>query len=207
MRDAIGFYWTLPVPWAGFTALPEDIDAAAQASRTIRYQRDLIRRHAREGSFRLVAEKVFLEIAPDRGSRHFLDALRPLEAMCRAQGATLLLVDFSQIQGWRTHGPLFGWARDADIEVEIVYPDRILIEGEPFDPDVHFSEWRARQNAWTRGKEERVARALEAARRLRAEGRSYQAIAEALNAQGVRSATGKPWRDESIRKLLAATRG
>ena len=36
MRNAVGFYWTLPVPWAGFVELPEDIDAAAKASRTIR---------------------------------------------------------------------------------------------------------------------------------------------------------------------------
>ena len=41
---AVGFYWTLPVPWAGFTDLPTDVDEAAAQSRTIRYQRDLIRR-------------------------------------------------------------------------------------------------------------------------------------------------------------------
>lgn len=34
----IGFYWTLPVNWAGFTTLPSDADAAAKVSCTIRYQ-------------------------------------------------------------------------------------------------------------------------------------------------------------------------
>ena len=42
-RNAVGFYWTLPVPWAGFTALPEKIEDAAKVSRTIRYQMQLIR--------------------------------------------------------------------------------------------------------------------------------------------------------------------
>ena len=68
MRNAVGFYWTLPVPWAGFTKLPKDIEEAAKASRTIRYQCELIRRYARDNGYRLVDEKVFLEIEPDRGS-------------------------------------------------------------------------------------------------------------------------------------------
>ena len=45
-QNAVGFYWTLPVPWAGFTSLPKAVDDAAKLSRTIRYQRDLIRRYA-----------------------------------------------------------------------------------------------------------------------------------------------------------------
>jgi hypothetical protein len=32
----VGFYWTLPMPKVGFTRLPEDAGAAAEASRTIR---------------------------------------------------------------------------------------------------------------------------------------------------------------------------
>lgn len=39
----IGFYWTLPVNWAGFTTLPADADEAAKGSLTIRYQVDLVR--------------------------------------------------------------------------------------------------------------------------------------------------------------------
>ena len=37
-RNAVGFYWTLPVPWAGFTHLPDAVEAAAKASQTIRSQ-------------------------------------------------------------------------------------------------------------------------------------------------------------------------
>lgn len=39
-RTFIGFYWTLPVPWAGFTKLNlSNIDKAAEQSRTIALQR------------------------------------------------------------------------------------------------------------------------------------------------------------------------
>lgn len=204
MRNAVGFYWTLPVPWAGFTTLPEDIDAAAKVSRTIRYQCELIRRHARERNYQLVAEKVFLEIAPDRGSQYVLDALRPLEAICRAKEAVLLHVDFSAVQGWRSHGPLSDWARDALVEVETVYPDEIQIDGGVFDPHHHFADWRKRQHEWTASKPERVARALAEAVRLRDAGGTHKAIAQALNDEGIPSATGKPWTADSIRKLLGA---
>jgi len=202
MRNAVGFYWTLPVPWAGFTALPEDIDAAARVSRTIRYQRDLIRRHAGDANYRLVAEKVFLEIEPDRGSRYILDVLRPLEAFCRAKDAVLLFVDFSEVQGWRSHAPMADWARHARIAIEPVYPDEITIDGVSFDPHRHFAAWRRRQHEWTAGKEARVARALAVAAGLRREGRTHAAIAEELNAARIPGATGKPWTADSVAKLL-----
>ncbi|MDM7459424.1 MAG: hypothetical protein P3W94_008770 [Paracoccus sp. (in: a-proteobacteria)] len=204
MRNAVGFYWTLPVPWAGFTTLPDDIDAAAKVSRTIQYQCELIRRYAKANNVTLVAEKVFLEIAPDRGSQYVLDALRPLEAICQAKDAVLLHVDFSEVQGWRSHGPLSDWARHARIEVATVYPDELQIDGEVFDPHHHFAAWRKRQHDWTAGKSERLARALAAAGRLRDAGRTHNAIARAMNDEGIPSATGKLWTADSIRKLLDA---
>ncbi len=204
MRNAVGFYWTLPVPWAGFNTLPDDIDAAAKASRTIRYQCELIRRYARERNYRLVAEKVFLEIAPDRGSQHVFDGLRPLEALCRENDAVFLYVDFWREQGWRGHEALQRWLERTPLESEAIYPEEILIDGKPFAPREHFSTWRARQQEWSEGKEARVARASEAARHLRKEGQSHKTIAKELNDRGFRSASGKPWTEESVRKLLSA---
>ncbi|MFN7159798.1 MAG: hypothetical protein ACK4MR_14075, partial [Erythrobacter cryptus] len=61
-RKAVGFYWTLPVPWAGFTKLPADIEAAARGSRTIAYQRALIHAFAAAEGYALVEEAAFLEI-------------------------------------------------------------------------------------------------------------------------------------------------
>lgn len=202
MRDAVGFYWTLPVPWAGFAALPADVDDAAKASRTIRYQCELIRRHAKDEGLRLIAEEVFLELAPDRGSTHAAEALRKVERLCREGAAVLLLVDFAAVQGWRGHGPLSEWSRRTRIEVRPVYPDAIAIDGARFDPHAHFAEWRARQAEWMRGKAERSRLALAEARRLCAEGRTNASIAASLNAGHVRSATGRPWTGEGIRKLL-----
>lgn len=202
MRNAIGFYWTLPVPWAGFTALPEDIEAAARSSCTIRYQCELIRRYARENHYRLVAEKVFLEIEPHRGTEYVLGVLRQLEVVCRAQGAALLHVDFSAVQGWRSHGPLSDWAQSTGTDVETVYPDEILIDGEVFDPHQHFSDWRKKQHEWTARKPERIARARHEAEQMRAAGRTHRAIAAELNERDMRSASGKPWTEDGIRQLL-----
>ncbi|MDM7457794.1 MAG: recombinase family protein, partial [Paracoccus sp. (in: a-proteobacteria)] len=57
---------------------------------------------------------------------------------------------------------------------------------------------------WTASKPERVARALAAAGRLRDAGRTHKAIAQAMNDEGIPSATGKPWTADSVRKLLGA---
>ena len=207
MRKAIGFYWTLPVPWAGFTTLPEEIDAAAGASRTIRYQRDLIRRHAGQTALALVAEKVFLEIAPDRTSRHVLDALKPLGALCRAEDAVLLHVDFAQVQGWRSMAPLLDWAEAAGVALETVYPDEIVMDGKIFDPHRHFADWRARQRDWTEGKPARIAHARARIAALAAQGQTNPSIARALNAEQVPTATGRSWTGETVRKLRGPVGG
>ena len=47
-QKAVGFFWTLPIPWTGFTHLPDDVTTAATMSRTIRYQCELIRDYARK---------------------------------------------------------------------------------------------------------------------------------------------------------------
>lgn len=109
--NAVGFYWTLPVPWAGFTKLPNDINEAAKASRTIRYQRDLIRHYAKDEGYCLVHEEVFLEIEPDRGSELIPEPLAKVETICRTKDATLLYVDFSEVQRWRSHMVLSNWSR------------------------------------------------------------------------------------------------
>ncbi|GAB4480247.1 MAG: hypothetical protein OHK0018_11700 [Erythrobacter tepidarius] len=105
-RKAVGFYWTLPVPWAGFAKLPEDIERAGQASRTIRYQRALIHRYAAEHDLEIVHEAAFLEVEPDRASVFIEGALEKAAAKCRQYRAMLLFVDFSGAHGWRSHAPM-----------------------------------------------------------------------------------------------------
>lgn len=203
---AVGFYWTLPVPWVGFTDLPSDVDKAAAQSQTIHYQRDLIRRYAKDHGMDLIHEAAFLEIEPDRGTRNVKDALRKVEKLCSTHGATLLIVDFSEVQGWRSHAPLNEWALSSRIEVRLIFPDHVVIDGKSFDPHSHFSEWRHRQREWTDGKEDRAAACQVEAVRLRAEGSSYAAIAAGLNAKGLFNLTGKPWTADNLRKFLAKVR-
>ena len=204
-RKAVGFYWTLPVPWAAFAKLPEDIERAAQASRTIRYQRALIQRFAAEEHFEIVHEAAFLEVEPDRGSEFIKGALDKAAAKCRQFGAILLFVDFSGAQGWRSHAPMLDWLRAADIETLPIEATDEMMDGHIFDPHQHFAQWRHRQREWVQDKGERRARALRRAGELQDEGLSHAAIAMRLNDEGVRSLSGKPWSGEGVRKFLKGT--
>jgi Recombinase len=201
---AVGFYWTLPVPWVGFTQLPKDVNEAAGSSLTIRYQRDLIRRYAKDHRLVLVHEAAYLEIEPDRGSEHVRDALHKVLKICLEHDAVLLIVDFSEVQGWRSHGPLQDWARSGRVDFRLIYPDPVVMEGNSFDPHRHFLEWRQRQQEWSDGKAARAEACRIEAGRLREEGESYAAIAKSLNDQGMKSLTGKPWTSDNLRKFIAA---
>lgn len=204
-RNAVGFYWTLPVPWAGFRRLPDGIEEASKASRTIRYQVQRVRSYAQEEGFTLIREDVFLEVAPDRGTDYVFTALRKVENYCRVNSATLLYVDFSQAQGWRSHPPMEAWSQRKRIESVPIWPDPVRIDGEDFDPRKHFRQWRDRQENWSEGKVDRIAKALARARILRSEGCSYERIAGGLEAENLRSASGKVWTGEMVRKLLGSS--
>jgi hypothetical protein len=202
MEKAIGFYWTLPVPWAGFNKLSTQVDDAAAQSRTIRYQRDLIRRHAKTNSLELVHEAVFLEIFPDRGSETVSEALKTISALAGVNQAIVLLVDFSAAQNWRSHQSLQNHARHFGLTLEMVYPEEVIIDGKPFDPASHFEDWRQRQADWSAGKPARLANALARAKLLRATGASFSTTAATLNAEGLPSPTGKLWTADNLRKAL-----
>ncbi len=205
-QNAVGFYWTLPVPWVGFTSLPKTVDEAAKLSRTIRYQRDLIRQYATDNHLKLIREEVFLEVYPDRASDQILEPLRKVKEKCEAENAVLLIVDFWEIKKWRDHGQLRNWLKEAGKKIEIcrIYPDEIKIGQKRFSPDVHFSNWRNKQSEWTLGKEQRKQKALVRAQQLRADGKKNAQIAEVLNNEGLRSPTGRRWTEDNIGKLVNA---
>ena len=92
----IGFYWTLPVNWAGFRRLPQNIDDAAATSRTIRYQRELIRRYVAEDKGTLLDEIAFIDVQPDRAT-DMIEAELRTKAAVYAGEATLLYVRFEEI--------------------------------------------------------------------------------------------------------------
>lgn len=199
----MGFYWTLPVPWAGFTNLSADVDEAAKQSRTIHYQRDLVRGWAKENGFDLVREGVFLELAPDRGGELILPPLEQLACFCRENDAALLYVDFSEVQQWRSHMVMQPWLEQSGLRAIPIWPDPVMIDGQLHHPARHFAEWRAMDKAWRAGKSERVAAAMARVIELQGGGGKLAAIAGVLNQEGMKSLTGKPWTADNLRKLLA----
>lgn len=200
--DYIGFYWTLPVPWAGFTSLPADPDAAAKESRTIRYQVERVRRWVKDEGGRLIAEEVFLELAADRGSEQIVPAIDRLIAKARAQGAKLVLVDFSEAFQWRRHGALWDRLDDARVSVALD-PVPILLDGKEFDPVRHFRGWRQLDEVHIAAKPALRAALVGTASALRDDGATYAAIAVQLNASGDLTPNGRKWTADNVRKLLA----
>jgi hypothetical protein len=198
----LGFYWTLPVPWAGFQSLPNDVDAAAKQSHTIRYQRDRVRRWVKDEGGILVAEEVFLELAPDRGSDQIVHELDRALNRCRKERATLVLVDFAEVFGWRRHGSLWDRLQNSLMPHIPLDPAPIFIDGVEFDPVDHFRLWRDIEHAHAEAKSNRKADLAKVIGQLAAEHESHVALTEELNARGVTTPTGKQWTDDNLRKFL-----
>lgn len=201
--DYLGFYWTLPVNWAGFTSLPKDADEAAKASRTIRYQVERVRRWVAAENGTILSETIFMDTRPDRGTDAIGGALEKVLAVARAKRAELVLVDFSQAYGWRPHGPLFevlGHAQDC----MCLPPEPLLLDGQWWDPIAHFRTWREFDQAHQFAKIALKQKALTAAENLKAEGVSNAGIAAELNASGIKTANGRKWTPDNVRKFLAS---
>lgn len=205
----VGFYWTLPVPRFGFTKLPETAEEAAAESRTIRYQRELVRRYAVERcGGRIVGEVPWMEERPDRGG-HFAEAyLEKAYAICRAEGATLVYVNFGERYGWRKHMELHALLKNAPVECIALAPSDIEIDGECFNPVHHFQDWRDRLDQLRlapREKEDYAKRILALIAPYLPPERSipdYAAAARFLADQNALTTTGKPWTADSLRMFL-----
>lgn len=204
-KPAIGFYWTLPVPWAGFTTLSKDPDEAARQSRTVRYQREVIRRCAKEHGYALIAEHVFLEIEPDRVSDQMQATLFNLRGQIRKTGAKLLIVDFADGHGQRRNIHLAELGEGSGLDVCVLKADPIMLDGRVFHPSRHFEAWQRERRAWSDGKAARILAATSRARELMAQNKGLAEIATQLDAEGLRSATGKPWTADGLRKTLKAS--
>ncbi|MFC3175022.1 recombinase family protein [Novosphingobium bradum] len=203
-RKAIGFYWTLPAPWAGFTDIGKgDVDEAARRSRTIRYQREACRRHAREHGLDLIHEVAFLETEPDRGTEFIRGPLEQIAPLCRDQHARVLYVDFKVLEGWRRNDALHAEATRLGLRLDPVWPRDLPLDDGPYDPAEHFSAWRHDHQRWMADKPARAATARTRALDLAATGAKNPAIAATLNAEGLPTPTGKEWTADALRKFLA----
>ena len=202
MPNFLGLYWTLPVPWAGFTSLPKDPDAAAQASRTISYQRERVRRWVKEEGGTLVHEEVFLELAPDRGTEHILPVVDRLLKRCEAEKAKLVLVEFWTAYGWRRHG-LLAERLGANEELCILLdPVPLTSAAGQFDPVEHFRTWRGVEEWHASSKPDRQAELAQAVAELQGMHTRLQDLATAMNEAGYRTATGRKWTGDNLRKFL-----
>jgi hypothetical protein len=204
VRDVgIGFYWTLPVNWAGFRELPQDVEAAAEKSRTIRYQAERVRRWAKDNAVRLIDEIVYLDTRTDRATEGCRDALERARRRCKADGAFLLFVEFKQHNLWRYNPHIRSFSESLGFEPLGLSPDPLRIDGELFDPIRHFEQWRVRDQE---GKAELRRRAEQGFAQALAEipegpGR-YTAIADWLNEKGIRTRTGLRWTEENVRHVM-----
>lgn len=204
-RSFIGFYWTLPVPSAGFTTLPNDLEDAVQMSRTLRYQRELVRRHVEGERGTLVDEFFFLELAPDRGSDHIEEELRKALDLCRKHDAQLLFVDFVQEGGWRSHPFMSRLMQLAPVSCLGLYPEPLMIDGREFDPIAHFR--RARKAFSDRGaaihrRQAIIARVKEIVGQVPPAAGRYGQLAQQLNAEGVKTVNGRSWSEPNLRAFL-----
>lgn len=198
-RKAIGFYWTLPVPWAGFRDVDsKDIDKAASQSRTIAMQRGAVLAYTRDEGYELIHEAAHVEIAPDRGNKEIGGELRGLVDLADRADARILFVDFGEAIQQRHHHYLREYVGAHSERFEAIALH--WSHEEAFHK--HFADWREKQADWTSGKAARIAAATARAKVLQAEGLKLPKIAATLEADGLRSATGKPWTADSLRKVL-----
>lgn len=192
----VAIAWTRPVNWAGFSDLPRNIDHAAEKSRTIRYQRDLIRRTVEDSGGFLVHEEAIMELSPDRATPQAMEVVEKLRKVY--PDATFIAVNFPKANGWRPHKPLndlFG----KDLP-HLIDPDPYYSAEFSFDPARHFSEWEERDEAHRQSKaghREMILGIL-----ARHEGLSLAAKAQALNDQGLKTHTGKAWTKDNLAKFL-----
>ena len=197
----LGFYWTLPVPRTGLRSLPRDLDAAARKSRTIRYQLEAVRRYVRDDKGELLGETAFMELAPDRGSEEIHAPLNEIIARCKTHDATLIYVDFAEYYNWRPHTFMMSRIAESKIATLPLLPDPMMIDGQCFDPVLHFRSWQVRHETdaaeLRRQARDEVAVVMTALAGRRG---GYQAAAEILNERGIPTATGRPWTADGVRK-------
>ncbi|WIJ25784.1 hypothetical protein [Devosia sp. RR2S18] len=203
-QNFVGFYWTFPVPSAGFTSLPKDVEEAARLSRTIRYQRQVVRHYVQSLRGTLVGELVFLELQPDRGTEHIEATLEKALSLCLKHNAQLLLVDFAQEGGWRSHPFMFRLMQRAPVSSLGLPPEPAMVDGEWFDPIVHFR--RARKAASDRTaaarRREVLASRVSVLSSQHAGSQRFKVIAEQLNLEGTTTVNGRRWSEANVRAFL-----
>ena len=197
----LGIYWTLPVNWAGFRDLPPSVEAAAAASKTIRYQRERVRRHVQDDGGDLIAEIAFMDTRTDRATDAVRDVLHRHAPTFPIASPTVLTVRFEDNSHWRPNPFIHHAASELGLDLIGLSPDPLLIDGHIFDPARHFATWRRRDATAMARLRLNADEALSAALATTPPGEGrWQTIANSLNAQHVRSIRGGAWTPENVRE-------
>ena len=230
-RKWVALYWTLAVPWAQHTDLPDDVDDAAKKSVTIRYQRDLVRRRMPHIGGSLIREFVFMEPDQFRPGAGVLSKLDEIEQLCLQERAGFLYVKFGGPARVRYHGELEARVSHGFYRKGIPFRGLDVDKADGCEPDAgadygfesrsmlsmgglpagakdiydHFKKWRKAHEDRRRDRDQRVSNLLETAAALRGRGDTLVQIASQLNEQDMRSTTGRDWTAESLRKFLRRT--
>lgn len=192
MKDYFGIYWTYPVRWVGLTRF-DGVEHAAAVSRTIRYQRAQVLRHAASRKRAVLAEAAFLENAADRGTLEVADEIA--DAVRKRPDLTPVLVDFADPSGWRRHHELR--SRMVSAGAEFLPAEPAFLDGQQFDPAEHFRNWAERWSEHAVSKEEHRETILTALKGAPPTGRAAY-----LNSLGLLTHTGKEWTADNLRKFL-----
>jgi hypothetical protein len=201
----VGFYWTLPVRWAGFTQLASDAKTAAAESTTIRYQRTLIQQYVAENGDELVGEIAALETSPDRATEFMKPEIAKAKSLCQRKSAKLLWVDFGSC-GWRPHHYIQDAIGEYGLPNLALEAVPVLMQGKWFDPRDHFRTWRDSEEEERAHRKDFVLQEFEKALAAEPDTRGrYGRIAERLNAAGVPTlGGGKEWKVDNVKKVVAA---
>jgi hypothetical protein len=203
----VGFYWTLPVKWADFRRLPSDVEGAAAASQTIRYQRERVRQWAREEAVSLVGEIAFMDVRTDRATEEVRDTLVKARRLCAERQAVLAYVRFEERNMWRSNPHLRQHAEELGLELVGLSPDPLTLDGRRFDPVAHFKRWRIADKEQMGDLRREAYQGLEQALSIVPEGSGrWETIAQRLNSKGVRSLKGSTWTPENVRKVVGRHR-
>lgn len=194
------FYWTYPVPWAGFRRLSKDIEKAVRESATIRYSRAAVHAHLSTEGGELVpgGEVVRLERYSDRGSKWLAGELAELLDKAADEDAKVAIVDFSEEHGSRSHQylkPLYGRPNCDPIRIE--YPS-VHYGMNPFE---HFRQRRKeRMERRAAGKSRHQDEVLTALEEFN--GPSWPKRADHLNRLKILTVTGREWTGDSLRHFV-----
>lgn len=198
----IGVYWTLPVNWTGFRDLSHSVEMAADVSKTIRYQRERVRRYVDDNADKLIGEIAFMDTRTDRATEAVKDILRREMPAYAGRKVTLLTVSFEEVHNWRPNPFMYEVAEELDLSLVGLSPDPLTINGEEFDPAKHFAAWRKQDKSAMPLLRLKANEGLQAALlEVPAGNGRWQIVADLLNHRKVKTIQGGSWTSENVRKL------